>query len=166
MKGVWFRKNSQVHSQDHSQIHPLIQSLCALDALEMAREMEIEEAIFCISHLHIIDAEESLDFLRLCQPLDLAIHIMLPLDPSVIQLASHLGCASLGIQVSIPSIEAGVQRSALLTHLLKDISIPTWGFGGLQAKHMGDLQNIGFAGCLLDGSIEFPVDDFPTVIWS
>ena len=165
MQGVWFRHNTQLQSLEHGQSRSLIHSLGAQDALEMAQVLDLEEAAFLIANHHIIDVEESLDLLRLSRPLELEVHIMVPLDPSAIQLAARIGCASLGIQVSLPPHEDGIQRPGLLKHLLKPLTMPVWGFGGLQASHLNGLRDIGFSGCVLDFEVAHLVDDAHLLTW-
>ena len=165
MQGIWFRQNAQLQSLEHDQTRSLIHSLGAQDALEMAQVLALEEAVFLIAHHHIIDVEETLDLLRLSRPLDLEVHIMVPLDPSVIQVATRIGCASLGIQVSLPPYENGIQRPVLLKHLLASLTIPVWGFGCLQASHLNGLRDIGFSGCVLDSEVAHPVDDAHPLTW-
>ena len=151
MQGIWFERNTHVYCRNSQSEHHVIHSHSAHDALARAQAMGMAQGqLFKIADGHIIDVEESLDLLRLCQTHEYAAQIMLPLDPSVILQADRIGCSSLGIQVAVPHIECGVQRQALLKSILGQIDTEAWAFGGLEPSDILGLPELGFTGVLLD----------------
>ena len=139
----------------------MIHGLGAQDALEMAQVLELEEAV-AIAHERIIYVENFERFAqadRLIWKRTSWFHSTLSHLPGTALVVHRLGF------MSLPPHEDGIQRADLLKHLLKPLTIPVWGFGGLQASHLNGLRDIGFSGCVLDSEAARPVDDAHPLTW-
>ena len=166
MKGLWFESEDHVSCAQSELRRQLIHGYEAHDAVAMAQTMMLQAPpIFKMAHRQTIDAEESLDVLRLCRTVEFSAHMMLPLDPSTILQAQRIGCLSIGIQVSIPTIEVGIQRQALLKNILSQLDIDAWAFGGIQPSDITRLAALGFKGALLSSEYSSEAPERNAQLW-
>jgi hypothetical protein len=166
LKGLWIESTGRLRRISGSESKELISSLEAHDAFLRARVLNGTEFAFRICVEDIVDAEGSLEILRLCRHHEYDAHVFLPLDLSVISQATRLGCTSIGIQVSVPKIEIGVMRPDLLSSILPQIPVPVWAFGSIRPTDIDFIRNLGFDGVLIQEAIVPEEPEIFEQLWS